>query len=296
MIVTLKNNEFTAKIDSKGAELLSLKDQKDIEYMWQKDPAYWGKTSPVLFPIVGNLREDKTMIDGREYQMAKHGFCRGAEFTVEEQTESQALFTYSENDETLKAYPYRFRLCLQYCLDEKGITIRYIIKNPSDQAMDFTFGAHPGFNVPLDGEGGFEDYSLEFSNPEPTPCPVFDFEKNQFDMDHRIDYLKGGNTLRLSYDYFDNDAIVFDNPVSNSVRLVSGKTRRGVEVGFGDFDFIAFWTPIKAKAPFLCIEPWCGMAACSDEDNEFSHKRGIKHLNGHEAKEFVLTIHPFSSK
>lgn len=291
MIIELKNGKFTAQITSRGAELLSLcRDGR--EFMWQREEKYWGKTSPVLFPIVGNLRNNEVTYAGERYTMAKHGFCRTAEFEVSGATDTDVSFSYSFNEETLKMYPYRFKLTLSYHLSEDGISITYTVENLDTKAIDYCFGAHPGFNVPLDEGDKFEDYCIEFPEFEPDGCPVFDFDNNQINMDNRIDYMKGSKKLMLQYDFFDNDALVFDKVKSDSVKLYSTKTGSGVEVLFGDFDFVAFWTPIKAGAPFLCIEPWCGMAVCSDEGDTFEEKRGVKHLEIGEKQNFVMTIRP----
>mgnify|MGYP005787690127 CR=1 FL=1 len=293
LVLTLKNDRFTASVTSVGAELLSLKNRDGLEYMWQKDPKYWGKTSPVLFPIVGNLRNDKVTFHGTEYGMAKHGLCRAAEFTVESHSDTDAVFSLCSSEETLAHYPYQFKLTLAYHLSETGISITYTVENIDNQPIDFCFGAHPGFNVPLEGVGTFSDYRLEFNADEPDGCPVFDFENNQINMDKRVDFMKGSRTLPLDYSYFDEDALVFDKVHSDRVRLVSDKTERGVEVRFADFDFVAFWTPIKMDAPFLCIEPWCGMAVCSDEGDTFEEKRGVKHLETGASRSFVMEILPF---
>lgn len=292
MIVTLKNKSAMAKIDSKGAELVSFQDVFGTEYMWQKDPKYWAKTSPVLFPIVGNLREDTTIIGGKEYHMSKHGFCRTAEFKVMYQSDEKAIFTYTYNDETLSMYPYKFSLTLTYTLSGAELQIQYTVMNLDDKAIDYTFGAHPGFNVPVDGNGDFEDYCLEFDQVETAGCPVYDFDQNEINMANRVDFTNGTNKMMLKYSHFDNDAIMFDQPQSSKVKLYSIKTGRGVEMDFGDFDFIAFWTPIKMEAPFLCIEPWCGMAVCSDEGDEFAKKRGCKHLEKDAQHDYKLKIMP----
>lgn len=292
MIVELKSESSVAKIDSRGAELISLQDMRGTEYIWQRDPKYWNRCSPLLFPIVGNLREGRTIIDGKEYRMDKHGFCRDAAFQVLAQTDNSVVFSYSYNEETLKVYPYRFSLSLAYSLEGNRLSIQYSFLNMGEGPMDFCFGAHPAFNVPIGG-GSFEDVCLEFNRPETEGSPVYDFENRQFNMENRVRHLNNETRLMLNYRLFDNDAILFDKPASDSVKLYSVKTGKGVEVGFGDFDYVAFWTPIQAEAPFVCIEPWCGMAACSDEGDEYAKKRGIKHLEPGEQKDFNLTVSIF---
>ncbi len=292
MVITLKTGSNIAQIDSVGAELISLKDALGTEYIWQKDPKYWAKSSPFLFPIVGNLHNDKTIIEGKEYHIAKHGFCRTADFKVVFQSDTKAIFSYSFNEETLAQYPYKFAVSLAYELEPSQLSIRYTVMNLDDKPIDYFLGAHPAFNVPIDGNGSFEDYCLTFNKPETARCPIYDLEKSQFDTGHRVTYLDNESRLMLKYSYFDNDAIVFDTLKSDRVTLSSIKTGRGVEVQFGDFDYVAFWTPIKKDAPFLCIEPWCGMGACSDEGDQFTEKRGVKHLEKEEQHQYTLTIIP----
>lgn len=292
MVIELQSASSVAKIETIGAELISFQDGFGMEYMWQRDPKFWGKCSPVLFPIVGNLREDKTIIEGKEYTMAKHGFCRSAEFKVMYKSETKLILSYSYNEETLKMYPYKFTLSLAYTLNDNKLEIDYTVLNLDDKPIDFCLGAHPGFNVPLEKGGSFEEYCIEFNKNESGGCPVFDFEKNQIDVDNRVNYLDNEKKLMLKYSYFDHDAMMFDKPVSDTVKLYNIKSGRGVEVKYDGFDFIAFWTPIKMEAPFLCIEPWCGIAACSDEDNEFKNKRGVKHLDIDQQYNCKLTIIP----
>lgn len=289
MVIELKSNAAIAKIDTKGAELISFVDVLGTEYIWQKDAKYWGRSSPVLFPIVGNLRAGKTIIAGKEYQLEKHGFCRDAEFHVSFQSESTAVFTYSANEETLRQYPYRFCLSLAYRLEEDKLNIRYTVMNMDDKPIDYCLGAHPAFCLP---EGEFEEYFLDFEQPENTALPVYDFEKSEINIANRVSYLKNETRLPLKYSYFDNDALIFDTLKSRSVRLQSIRTGRGVQVDFNGFESLAFWTPIGLKAPFLCIEPWCGMAVCSDEGDEYEKKRGIQHLEVDGQKEYSLSIRP----
>lgn len=292
MVITLQTSAATAKIDTHGAELISFQDASGTEYIWQKDKRYWGKSSPLLFPIVGGLRNNKTTIEGQEYTISKHGFARDTEFTVVQQSGDTATFAMTHSDATLQLYPYRFRLSLTYTLTGDTLSLRYAVANPDDKPIDFFLGAHPAFNVPIDGEGSFEDYCLEFEKPETAGCPKYSLEHLHFDVANRIDWTQGTNRMMLQYSQFDNDAILFDQPASRKVKLYSVKTGRGVRVDFADFSSIAFWTPIGLQAPFLCIEPWNGMGFCSDEDDEFAHKRGIQHLNPGEQKEFELTIAP----
>ena len=159
MIVTLKNNGFSAKIDSYGAQLISLQDPAGTEYIWQRDPKHWANCSPLLFPIVGNCRDNKLIIDGRSYDITKHGFCKITDFTVSQPSESEAAFTIQDSDETRKSYPYAFCLTLTYTLDADGqLHMNYKVKNTDTQAIHYQIGTHPGFTCPLEDGETFEDY------------------------------------------------------------------------------------------------------------------------------------------
>lgn len=292
MVIELKTSSTTAKIDTLGAELISLQDASGREYVWQKDKRFWGRSSPVLFPIVGGLRNNKTMIDGQEYTMAKHGFARDTEFHVTRQTENSVVMTMTHSEETLRIYPYRFSLSIAYTLDEEKISFRYTVENPDQKPMEYFLGAHPAFQLPVGelGEESFQDYCLEFEHPETAGCPKYDLKLLHFDVNNRIDWTNGTNRIMLDYSQFDNDAILFDRPASRKVKLYNTKTGHGIEVRYPDFESIAFWTPIGLQAPFLCIEPWNGMGACSDEGNTFSEKRGVQRLNPGEQKSYQMDV------
>lgn len=292
MIIELKSKSSIAKIDTKGAELISLQDGFGVEFIWQKDPKFWNRSSPVLFPIVGNLRDDKVTIEGKIYTIPKHGFMRDQPFKIVYQSDTKAILNYSFTEETLAVYPYKFNLSMTYELNDVELLLTYTVMNLNNKPIDFCLGAHPAFNIPVNGSGEFEDYCLEFNKPEPAGCATFDFAKMEINVDDRKNYVTNSNKIMLKYEYFNNDALIFDKLNSDIVKLYSVKSGRGVEVKYFGFDFVAFWTPIKMNAPFLCIEPWCGMAVCSDEDNELTSKRGVKHLEVDEQFVCKLSIIP----
>lgn len=292
MIIELKSKSSIAKIDTKGAELISLQDVFGIEFIWQKDPKFWSKCSPVLFPVIGNLRNDKVIIEGETYTIPKHGFVWDKPFKVVYQSDTKAILNYSFTEETLVIYPYKFNLSMTYELNDIELLLTYTVMNLDNKPINFCLGAHPAFNIPVNGKGEFEDYCLEFNKPEPAGCATYDFDKMEINVNNRKNYVVDSNKIMLKYSYFDNDALMFDKLNSDAVKLYSMKSGRGVEVKYSGFDFIAFWTPIKMEAPFLCIEPWCGMAACNDESNELTAKRGVKHLEVDEQFICKLSIIP----
>lgn len=290
MEIILRNTSAIAKIDTKGAELKSFQDGFGTEYMWQADTAFWGRTSPVLFPIVGNLRNNKTIIEGKEYTIEKHGFLRDAEFRLIYQTEEKAIFSFMANEETLKQYPFRFHLQMTYLLQGCDLEIIYDVFNMDQREMPFCLGAHPAFRVPVNGNEPFENYYIGFADEEKDPTSlVYDLEKLHWDTSRRVPRLEN-NRMMLNYQMFDQDAVFFDHLTSSRIVLASVLSGRGIQVDLKGFPTVAFWTPIGKRAPFLCIEPWCGCAVYDCEDDELLHKTNIQIAKPDEKKSYSMKI------
>lgn len=290
MIVTLKNSTFTAQIDSLGAQLISLKSADQTEYIWQRDPAYWTNCSPLLFPVVGNCRYGKTMIDGAWYEIPKHGFCKITDFSAKQESETRAVFTICDTAETKQMYPYAFRLSLTYTLTADGISMDYQVENTDKKTIHYELGAHPAFNCPLSEGERFEDYVLEFEKEEPLSSMAYDAESMEFDADRRYPQIVSGRVLPLHYELFARDAIFFDSIASRKVTLKNPAAQKGVEVSFPDFETVAFWTSMPSKGPFLCVEPWNGSAIRSDEDDNFLNRHFLQSLEAGEKKDYHLGI------
>lgn len=282
MDVSLKNENCTARLISKGAELKSLT-VNGRELMWRADPAFWGKTSPLLFPMIGTLKDGKTLINGKEYRITKHGFARDLELTPETVSGTSVLFSLQQSEYTKEMFPFDFRFTVQYTLKSDGITVTYRVKNNSGSAMPFCIGAHPAFAC----DGEFTDYRLEFQKLENASVPNYNLETGLHEENNRREILKDNNVVQLSHDMFYTDVCYFDKPRSRSVMLL-GKDNKGVRVDFPDFTSLGVW---QAKdAPFLCIEPWCGSADFDDCTGIFAEKRGIVILNTDEEKAFTYSI------
>lgn len=290
MQVILRNTSSVALIDSFGAELKSFKDGFGTEYMWQGNPQYWNKTSPILFPSVGNVRDNRCLIDGKEYNMPKHGFARDMEFKVCYQSEEKVIFSLISNEKTKEFYPFDFNLQVSYELDGCTINVRYDVFNMSDNKdMPYCIGAHPGFNIPVTNEDTFENYNICFEEIEDILSPVFDIENMQWNNDNRIKLMDNTNKLRLNYNLFDNEAIMFENTKSKRVDICSVLTGRGIRVKYEGFNMIAFWTKGK-NSKFICVEPLCGTAIFSDEDNNFENKRGTQILKPNQKNTHKISI------
>lgn len=295
MQITLYDHKATAIIDTKGAQLLSFKDFGKTEYLWQRAPLFWNKTSPLLFPIVGNCRNNRTFLEGREWEIPKHGFCRDMEFAITEQTTTTATLEIRHTEETKKMYPYSFRLSLTYTLQEGTLSMEYQVENTDDRIIHYCLGAHPGFNCPMEEDAVFEDYDLVFEKEETISSIIYDCKNLEFNPHNQIRQLDKSSFLPLSRNLFKEDAVYFDRLLSRKVSLINRKTGRGVQVSFPGFETVAFWSPYPANAPFVCIEPWNGSAVYSTEDDWFIHKNHIQTLNPMETKTYQLSIRILSA-
>ena len=290
MILTLSNKGYSVSLETKGGELKSYKNETGKEYVWNSDPDFWPRSSPLLFPSIGNVRNGKTIINGKEYEIPKHGFLRDMEMDYKKESDDTLSFSCDANDDTLKHYPFRFHFSQTYRLDGPTLRITYLVTNTDTEEMYYHFGAHPGFMCPLEEGEQFSDYILKFPYEETCDSPVYDLENMQFDPVNTKRYLDHSDTLKLDYSLFDIDALVFSHMKSRSVQLVNPATGKGIQVDYPDFSTVAFWTPANAGAPFLCIEPWNGAAIYADEDNDFTHKRDIQVLKAGESKTYELSI------
>jgi len=269
---TIQNAVLTVGIDSKGAELKSVfHQQHQLEYMWGADPAVWGKTSPVLFPIVGTLKANAYCFEGKLYQLSRHGFAREQNFNVEQQGDQKIVFTLESNQETLRVYPFPFTFSLVYELVEDTLIVSYVVKNTGPEAMFFSVGGHPAFKLPLVPGTSYNDYELVFDKKE--NAGRWPISKDGLIETSPDPLLQKTNVLPLAKELFQKDAIVLKDLESTSIKLQSGKTPHGLQFYFEGFPYLGLWA--APGADFLCIEPWWGIADSVDADQEFTNKEGI---------------------
>ncbi len=265
MDTTISNSILKASIKHAGAELFSLKDNQNKEYIWEGNPDFWGKHSPVLFPIVGTLKNNTYTIDKKEYQLSRHGFARDMEFKLVEKTGNSAVFSLESNAETLKTYPFEFELQLIYTLESTSLNIEYIVINKGETKMPFSIGAHPAIALPEN----FENYSFKFEKQEPLKYNLLENDL----ISNKTETLKTTeNVVPLTYKLFENDALVFKTLESNSLTILENK-KPYVQVDFEDFPSLGIWT--KDQAPFVCIEPWFGYSDTADNSGNLFKKEGI---------------------
>lgn len=290
MLIPLNHQGYTAVIDSFGAELKSFTDPEGTEYIWNASSQYWPRSSPILFPSIGNVRNNKTWFKEREYVMPKHGFARDMDFTILEQSHHHVVLAIQDNAFTHESYPFSFRLHLTYSLTGQKLDILYLVINQDKHDLLYHIGGHPGFNCPLTKEESFSDYVILFEQEEHLVSYAYDLEYSCFSVHKKNIHGTTGKVLPLDYPLFTQDALYFYHTNSRSVTLKNPSSNKGIRLDYPDFSSIAFWTPPKKKAPFICLEPWNGSAIFDDEDDQFIHKRDVQVLSPGESKEYRLAI------
>ncbi len=273
---------------TKGAELISLTKDKGREIIWQGDEAYWNGRNPHLFPIVCSLKNSKTIINGQEYTIPKHGFARRNEFQVAEKSERSITFVLKDTPETKACYPYSFALYITHTLTEDGFVTEYRVENTDVKTMLFGIGGHTAYNCPMREADVFSDYEIRFSKEETNPvyqCIAEDLGGLLYEKGIRKEY-ENVSVIPLQYSIFDLDALIFSKLNSNKIQLVHKSGEYGVEVEVKGFPSLGIWTPIKKEAPFLCIEPWSIIPDKEDTTGVFAEKPNITALNPGETKTF----------
>ncbi|MBQ9414610.1 MAG: aldose 1-epimerase family protein [Clostridia bacterium] len=274
MQITLKNEFLTVVIDTRGAELQSVTSADGIEYLWDGHAPYWNRRSPVLFPTIGALRDGFAVSDGGDIRLPKHGFCRSAPFVLIQADETSATYEYTDTPETREAYPYAFRFCIHYALEQNRLQVTYTVANTGEKPMPFCVGGHPAFRVPLVEGEAYTDYIVEFDEPETADCPTVNLSNSLVNdlVCNRL--LTEQTSFRLHHVLFRGDALIFDDLKSSGVKLYSEKSGRGVRMDFADFPIFAVWS-MPDDQPFVCFEPWQGGATRESEDDVFEHKKGV---------------------
>jgi len=261
----LKCGKAVAIVDTKGGELISYKyDGKDI--LWIGDGKYWTGHAPCCFPYVSALKEDKVKFEGKEFSMVgKHGIVRKREFEEVNVSDTKAEYVFVSTDETKALYPYDFKLNIIHEISEDGFKTTYKVLNTGDKTMTFCIGGHPG----LCTQGSIEDWTLEFEKDEDCALYYTD-EKSLFSKRYTID-RKLSKVFPLKYEDYDKDAIIATDINSRVVKLTN-KDGHGMVFDYSGFNVLVLWTPPKAEAPFIALEPWNGLPADVDEDGNFENK------------------------
>ncbi|ELP8598429.1 aldose 1-epimerase family protein [Listeria monocytogenes] len=289
-MIKLENEVLLVVMKTAGAELTRIF-HKDtgLEYLWNADSKFWGRHSPVLFPTVGRLVDDTYLVDGKQYHLGQHGFARDRAFQVIEQTENSVRFELDADEDSLAIYPYKFKLSIIYTIEKNTVAVSYEVENTDNKRIYFSIGAHPAFHLPLTDGTTFEDYYLDFGTEENLETLCLEGPYRSGDIKKIVD--EPARYLPLSYDLFKNDALIFEALKQKEMTIKSDKTPHFVKVSFPEFPFVGVWTA-KPGTPFLCIEPWYGIADGAGESVELRDKAGIEHLEPEAvfASEYEITV------
>ncbi|OHT21944.1 aldose 1-epimerase family protein [Edaphosphingomonas haloaromaticamans] len=283
--VRIAGDGIAATIAPLGAELQSLTDAEGRELLWGGDPAFWAGRAPILFPIVGTLRNDSYRIDGETYRLPRHGFARRRRFDLVEATAARALFRLADDAETRAAYPFAFQLDMAFAIAGGTLEMKATARNMGDRPLPASFGFHPALRWPLPGAGPREAHRLIFAAGEAAPV-------RRVDADGLIDPLPrptpiAGRELALDDALFAEDALILDDLASRSL-LYGVPGARMLEIGFPDMPALGLWS--KAGAAFLCIEPWQGHADPAGFAGDFRDRPGVVEIAPGAERSFTMTI------
>ena len=264
-IITIKNDELEVSISSTGAEIQKVTGG-NTDFLWNGDSKVWSGRSPLLFPICGGLKDDKFILEGKEYTLQKHGYIRFMEFETEYISENEVTLLSKSNEYTKNQYPFDYEFRAKFSLCGNTLSVSYNIKNKSDKKMYFSVGAHEAYACPE----GIEEYSVVFDKEVTLDSCVLNGNLLE-DNTKRI--IENSKELPLKYEYFKVDALVFKNIQAKKVCLVHNNSSKKVTLEFPRHDYFLLWT--KPDAKYICLEPWCGIPDSVDSDYDITKKEGI---------------------
>ncbi len=271
----IENSDLHVAIKADGAELDSIRHKHhQLEYLWQGDAAFWGKKSPVLFPIVGGLKDNAFLYDGKTYHLPRHGFARDKTFTVEKKSADAATFLLVSDEKSLENYPFPFEFRLHYAVEDNTLRVTYAVTNTGHGTMYFSVGGHPAFRVPLVAETDYTDYAIVLDAAE--TIGRYSLSKNGLLELNPDPFLQNADNIPLHPSLFYEDAVVLKYLSAKSMAIVSDKTPHGLRMTFEEFPYFGIWA--AKDAPFVCLEPWCGIADSVNTAQELTKKEGINAL------------------
>ena len=277
MIYTIENNYLSVQVSSLGAELMSIKGKNnDCEYLWQGDEKYWAGRAPIMFPICGRLFEGKYTYLGKEYTMPNHGIARASEFSLKSAIQDEITLSLVANEETKGSYPFDFTFNVTFKLVRSSLEITYNVVNNDTRELIFAVGGHPAFNVPINNQGSFDDYYVEFDNS----CNALrvDFSPTCFCTKNDKIFTQGGTKrIDLSHSLFDDDAIFLYN-IDKAITLKSDKHKGSIKLKYDRMKYVGLWHMPKTDAPYICIEPWSSIPANDGIVDNLLTKEEMIHL------------------
>lgn len=268
----LSNDLVTVRVDSKGAQLMSLySNSRRKEYLWQGDPVYWGDRAPLLFPACSRIAGDRITVEGQEYFLPVQGFAKNMEFAPLEVAEDRLVLELASNEKTLSMFPYPFRLQIAFSLEGEKVIEKFTVINDGERDMYFSIGSHPGFFCPIDLHEKTEDYVLEFDCDQ----NIYRFETEDFTklLLHETSPFIVGKELPLSDSFFADGPKLLGGLKAGWIRLKSKKSGQHVEMSIEGFPYMALWG-LNKRMTFICLEPWCGTSDFVDTDHDWEKKPG----------------------
>ncbi|NRR90476.1 aldose 1-epimerase family protein [Winogradskyella undariae] len=274
---SLKNDLLNINIKPKGVELSNITSVKnETEFLWQADPNIWGSHAPNLFPIIGSMKDDTYIYNGKKYHMPKHGFARHNEnFTVKNQSKSNITFSLISDEELYTLYPFKFEFEITYTLSKNILSVNHSVTNLDEKTLYFCLGGHPAFNCPIADDEDYTDYYLEFEQTEESESYLLNMDIGLLTQKTKPAFTDG-NKINLHPDLFIEDALIFKDLKSRIVSLKHKTKGKLLTMTFEDFDQLGIWA--KPNAPYVCIEPWLGFADNETTDQKLENKEGILQL------------------
>lgn len=278
MVHYIENDKLIIGVKEFGCELTSVKSKESgYEFLWQGNPDIWGGQSPILFPIVGRLIDDKYYLNGKEFEMPKHGFARKMPWKFLGKNGNSMSFVLNATEDTLKIYPYNFELTVTYSIEGSTLSVSHNIKNCSDDIMYFSLGAHPAFACAIGDV-------LSFDKNETLYTEKIDLEKS-LRLPEKLLVLDNEKDIIITKDIFNEDALILSGIKSENITLKVSECNRKVIFNLGGAPYLGIWA--KPGAPYVCIEPWCGINDSQIKKDDFSQKDGINSINPDEIFNFT---------
>ena len=281
MQYTKKNTFLTLTVDSLGAQMISLKNDKNEEMLWQADKSIWAYSAPVLFPWVGRLKDGRFTFEGEEYSAGNHGFIRNVEHSLVLKEDNIIIFEYKATAESRKKHPYNFVFRTSFVLSGHSVHHKIDVTNIDNRDMHFGLGFHPGFRLPFDDNHTTEDYYIEFDSPQ-SPVEWLYSENLLLDGSSRI-YKENITQIPLKDNFFENDTLIFSDLTTKTVSIVEKDSGKRIDFDVQDFPYVAMWTAKTPKTKFFCVEPWLSLPDKEGASHQWDKKDHGVHLKPGEA-------------
>jgi galactose mutarotase-like enzyme len=284
-IVTIRSTRLSAEINPLGAELHAVRDADQRDLLWDGDPAIWSGRAPVLFPVIGVVNDGHIRVGGKAYPMAKHGFARRRKWAIAAQDDAAVTFRLEDDAETRASYPFAFRLDLTFAIEEAALALTATLTNPADMPLPASFGFHPALRWPLPYGAPRAEHRMTFDEPESAPIRRIDPDGllRPEPQPTPVD----GRALVLRDALFDDDALIFDAHTSRGLTY-GAPGFAGLRIDFPAMPELGIWT--KPGAPYICVEPWAGIADPEGFAGEFADKPGVISVAPRGARTFAMRI------